>query len=892
MNQAEYLVAAARVNGTSCDQEAIHIPGLIQPFGYLVAINAIGRITRVSENLCEILGVQGEELINQDIAVVDPKLRDIAKNPGDIDAKIRLKDRSLVGRCFKANDEWVVELQPQDEVASPSMLRMFHQSILDIGRQQSLDEVVSCLPGLVKELTGYDRVMVYQFEEDAHGAVVAEAKNESLEPLLGLHYPATDIPVQARALYKQNLIRMISDVNYAPVAVISAPNLGPLDLTMSYLRSISPMHIQYLKNMQVSATLVVSLIVDGKLWGLISCHHYQGKRYLDPSCRQMCISVGAVASFAIASCKELNRRVRMFTNEMITEKFIADLKRNRSVGESLALHQESLLLAAGARGLCLVEHEAITTWGECPSRSDIHKLSRWLGTVLTDQRLYQTNHLKRDYEDAEAIKDTASGVIAIRLPVNFSNTSKDCFLLWFQPEQIETIYWAGNPEKAVSTNGAGSVLSPRSSFERWKGIKKNQSTPWPEEVLTTVARFNLHIVDSALEDFRMLSHRAQVRISQLERLSSLGQLSTGIAHDFNNILLGIQGGAQLISGTSDGKKIESAIGRIKMFCERGAILVQGLLRHSRADAADYTIADCRSILSYLTAFVHTMEGRQFNFQIRDKTGPGQLLIVGNGNEILQCLLNLVNNAKDAQKGRNGLIEITMAEDTGRDLVLFSVKDQGTGIDPQYLERIFDPFFSTKKSNAGTGLGLANVRQIVRSHGGDVSVQSKLDQGSTFTIALPKQKIAKQHLPLTDRTSGNGIGHKPRDMRHASVLYVEDDADLRETFTELLLEYFATVESVDGGEAGLDLVRRGQRRFDLVISDLRMNGMDGMAFYLEFRQLDQTTPFVMATGELLTKQAVLGDRTDPNFDMITKPFEVERLVELVAGFAHGSGKLKH
>ena len=169
MNQAEYLVAAARVNGTSCDQEAIHIPGLIQPFGYLVAINAIGRITRVSENLCEILGVQGEELINQDIAVVDPKLRDIAKNPGDIDAKIRLKDRSLVGRCFKANDEWVVELQPQDEVASPSMLRMFHQSILDIGRQQSLDEVVSCLPGLVKELTGYDRVMVYRFDDEGHG---------------------------------------------------------------------------------------------------------------------------------------------------------------------------------------------------------------------------------------------------------------------------------------------------------------------------------------------------------------------------------------------------------------------------------------------------------------------------------------------------------------------------------------------------------------------------------------------------------------------------------------------------------------------------------------------------------------------------------------------------
>ncbi|MCX6108906.1 MAG: ATP-binding protein [Proteobacteria bacterium] len=892
MNQAEYLVAATPIDGTSCDHEAIHIPGLIQPFGYLVAVNAIGRITRISENLCEIIGMRGADLLNQDIAVIDPQLRDVAKNPGDVDKKVRLRGRSLVGRCFKANDEWVVELQPQDEAATPSMLKTFHQSILDIGRQQSLDEVVSCLPGLVKELTGYDRVMVYQFEEDAHGAVVAEAKNEDLEPLLGLHYPATDIPVQARALYKQNLIRMISDVNYAPVAVVSAANLGPLDLTMSHLRSISPMHVQYLKNMLVSATLVVSLIADGELWGLIACHHYQGPRYLDPSCRQMCISVGAVASFAIGSWKELHRRVRMFTNGLIAEKFIADLKRNRSVAESLAIHHESLLLAAGARGLCLIEHETVTTWGVCPSLSDIHKLGRWIGSILTDQKLYQTNHLKRDYEDAEAIKDTASGMIAIRLPVNFSNTSKNCFLLWFQPEQIETIYWAGNPEKAVNTNAAGSVLSPRSSFEKWKGIRKNRSIPWPEEVLTTVARFNLHIVDSALEDFRMLSHRAQVRISQLERLSSLGQLSTGIAHDFNNILLGIQGGAQLISGTSDGKKIESAVGRIKMFCERGAILVQGLLRHSRADAADYTFADCRSILNDLTAFVHTMEGRQFNFEIRDHTAPGQLLIVGNGNEILQCLLNLINNAKDAQIGRSGVIEITMAEDNARELVLFSVKDQGTGIDPQHLERIFDLFFSTKKANAGTGLGLANVRQIVRSHGGDVSVQSKLDQGSTFTLSLPKQKIPKQHQLQTDSTVGKGVYHKPRDMRQASVLYVEDDGDLRETFTELLLEYFATVESVDGGEAALDLLRRDQRRFDLVISDLRMNGMDGMAFYLEFRQLHLTTPFVMATGELLTKQAVLGDRTDPNFDMISKPFEVEKLIEMVAGFAQGSGEAKH
>jgi len=892
VNQAEHLVAATPIDVTSCDQEPIHIPGLIQPFGYLVAVNAIGKITRISENLCELLGLRGVDLLNQDIAVIDPQVRDIAKNPGDGDKKIRLRDRALVGRCFKASDEWIVELQPEDEVADPSMLKTFHQSILDIGRQQSLDEVLRCLPGLVKELTGYDRVMVYQFEEDAHGAVVAEAKNEDLEPLLGLHYPATDIPVQARALYKQNLIRMISDVSYAPVAVISSANMGPLDLTMSQVRSISPMHIQYLKNMLVSATLVVSLIVDGELWGLIACHHYQGPRYLDPSCRQLCISVGAVASFAIATWKELHRRVRMFTNGVITENFIADLKRNRSVSESLAIHKESLLMAAGARGLCLIEHETVTTWGVCPSLSDIHKLGRWIGGVLTDQKLYQTNHLKRDYEYAEAIKDTASGLIAIRLPVNFSNTSKDCFLLWFQPEQIETIYWAGNPEKAVNPNAAGSLLSPRLSFERWKGIRKNQSIPWPEEVLTTIARFNLDIVDSALEDFRMLSHRAQVRISQLERLSSLGQLSTGIAHDFNNILLGIQGGAQLISGTSDVKKIESAISRIKMFCERGAILVKGLLRHSRADSADYTFADCRSILSDLRAFVHAMEGRQFNFEIRDHTTPGQLLIVGNGNEILQCLLNLINNAKDAQIGRSGVIEITMAEDAVRELVLFAVKDQGAGIDPQHLERIFDPFFSTKKANAGTGLGLANVRQIVRSHGGDVTVQSKLDQGSTFTISLPKQKLPKQQPLLAEGAPGISLDHDTRDMREASVLYVEDDSDLRETFAELLLEYFATVESVDGGEAALDLLRRDQRRFDLVISDLRMNGMDGMAFYLEFRQLHQATPFVMATGELLTKQAVLGDRNDPNFAMISKPFEVEKLIELVAGFAQGGGEVKH
>ena len=875
MRIVEFVPSGTPIDLTNCDREAIHIPGHIQAHGLLVNSDAEGKILRCSANFCEFVGKNPHEVLGQHLGAFGQEFAEALKLPSGLETKIQLKTKTTTVRSTSLSSEKIIEFIPQlSSEIDPVVLKLYLENIVHLSQSKSLEDLLSALPAMVQGVTGFDRVMVYQFDEDWHGKVAAEAKRDHLEPFLGLNYPATDIPVQARELYKINTIRTIADVGYAPVPILAQDGLGALDLTMSQLRSISPMHIQYLQNIGVRATLTISLMVHGNLWGLIACHHYQGPLQIDSSLRQMCESFGAIASFGIASSQEILKRKILSVRDEQIENFIAGLRSSRSLSATLKAQHAAILSLTGAGGLCLVENELVSSWGDCPEQEHILKHADSLRRELDVKGYYCTASLAGTYAGASAIKKSASGTIAVKLSSFFSGSSKESLLFWFRPEHIETVNWAGNPDKAVNKNRNGQVLGPRESFEKWAEIRENKCVPWSETDVAAISKFHQRFVDLVFEDSKYINQQNELRIAQLERLSSLGQLAAGISHDFNNVLLGIQGAAKIVAANKDASKNLAATETIRLFCQRGAALVKGLLKYTRSDEKDFKPSDAKAILKDLTLFVQTMYDRQFNFEIFDDTADEPRLFNGNATEILQCLLNLVNNAKDALANKPGCIEIRLKDDGESGAIKFVVKDNGKGISGEILKRIFDPFFSTKEVDKGTGLGLANVREIIHHHGGELSVASELNVGSTFTINLPKIKVKAlpERGPLLSQTTGKSSTEKCKPLR---VLYVEDDPMIRETYDEILSEFFCSVDSVSNGDEAIEKTK--SFTYDLIISDLRMPGMDGLALYRKLRETDKITPFLLATGEVITRKGILGQGEDNLFEVIGKPFDENELL---------------
>ena len=283
---------------SNCDTEPIHIPGQIQSHGFLIAIDEGCIIKFHSENIRTFLTNLPDNLLGRHIHDIEPL---IGKNepPDFINQLInfgrgnRSFDQTnpfktdIQGTAFylviaAAGPFYLLEFEPSESDQQGDLQKLIGRTISEMLVDKNLNNLLSNSAMQVKRVIDYDRVMIYKFAEDGHGEVVAEAKNENLPSWLGLHYPASDIPKQARELYKLNHTRLIANVN-TPTSKILTTREGadqPLDLTYSQLRAVSPIHIQYLKNMHVESSFSISLLYKNELWGLIACHNYS-PRFID-----------------------------------------------------------------------------------------------------------------------------------------------------------------------------------------------------------------------------------------------------------------------------------------------------------------------------------------------------------------------------------------------------------------------------------------------------------------------------------------------------------------------------------------------------------------------------------------------------------------------------------
>jgi diguanylate cyclase (GGDEF)-like protein len=505
------------VDLTTCDREPIHTPGAIQPHGALLVSDARDwRVTHASANLDpRIFGRTLASVIGQaTCAEIETALQDEGYAPARIfTATLPTLERP---RCdivaHRLGGLVYAELEPAgDENERDALLSRAHAAIHVLRRAQTRQELCETAAREFKALAGYDRVMVYRFEADGHGEVVAEACEEGMEPFLGLRYPAGDIPSQARRLYLMQRVRVIADVGYSPVPVLAHPDLhgaAPLDMSYCALRGISPLHLEYLANMGVGASLAVSLIQDSALWGMLVCHH-RAPRRVSAHLRALCDLVGQLLSLLIGAKGQAEVAGERLQRQLLLDALGRRTMGAGSVADALAERPDDLLALLKADGALIRLGGKAHLIGRTPRLPDAAKIMASMRARCAGDGV-GTEALASGDPDFADLADTASG--AFTMPI--LHNPEDA-ITWFRPEVARTVTWGGNPDKAVEQDPVTGRLSPRKSFAAWQSLLKGHALPWRD-------------IDLAVaQDLRRLITTALLRQteSQLAHLSHYDELT-------------------------------------------------------------------------------------------------------------------------------------------------------------------------------------------------------------------------------------------------------------------------------------------------------------------------------------------------------------------------------
>ncbi|MDB6452874.1 histidine kinase dimerization/phosphoacceptor domain -containing protein [Falsirhodobacter sp. 20TX0035] len=474
---------------TACDREPIHIPGSIQPHGQMLVARAEGLRVTARAGLPH---PRFEQALNAPLAdVLGP---DLAASLDDLDGTLRVVGVLDLGGeawdtvAFRSGDHVVVECTPQrpEHPLDASFLNRLEQVGTGFERAVSFPDLFQKAAHAFRTLTGYDRVMVYRFIQDEAGVVVGESLAPDAPSFMNHHFPASDIPRQARALYVRNRVRVIADVGYDPQPIRGEGDMAQLDLSDSTLRSVSPVHIQYLKNMGIQASASVSIVKDGLLWGLIACHHHE-PRSLSLTTRLACQTLAVILSRQIRAREDADlyrERIRLRAQEDVV---LSNLGSERSLADFFADSGHKVAALLNADGFAAVQGLDLFTVGHCPDPSDIRALAEHV-RLPAALRTYATHQLSRDFPDAAFYSSVASGVVAVTM-----STEVPTILMWFRAEHLQTVTWAGNPHKDIPAD-PNATLNPRTSFEQWSETVTGRARPWThaeEEAAARIVRLML-----------------------------------------------------------------------------------------------------------------------------------------------------------------------------------------------------------------------------------------------------------------------------------------------------------------------------------------------------------------------------------------------------------------
>jgi chemotaxis family two-component system sensor kinase Cph1 len=701
----------------NCENEPIHTPGSIQPHGALIAVGLDGQVLTRSQNLPLYLGFDVEPGQPLPAALLDSLDGLVEAGLTAVDG---WADSSRYGEdqlgfdviAHRQGEVMYLEFEPQPlpQNAFYHLAGDAQRIITQIRHARNTDALLARLTSRIRDLTGYDRVMAYRFRHDDSGEVVAEAHRPDLVSYLGQRYPASDIPAQARRLYIQNPTRLIADVAYSPSPLVPAlhPRTGqPFDLSHCELRSVSPIHCEYLSNMGVHASMSVSIVVGGKLWGLFSCHH--------DSTKTLAYSVRLSFQMVSQICSALVERI-----EQIQEGEAINLAQTRVHALEAGLHDADDLMAAlcqegpGLDQLITCADVAVCLNGRVQTLHGLadaaaHQMNGYLA-MLSDRDLYALERWP-----GPEILNGLCGVLAVRF-----DHRENGWIMWLRTEQVENVRWGGKPEKIVDTGPLGARLTPRGSFEAWEEVVREQSTPW--------SRIDRTVAEYLRQALVKLVHN---RVSNTNSMRQM--LIAALGHDLRSPLQSITMAASMLSDSEQRtaklrQSIATSSGRMSRLVSH--VMELSRLQAGLGMALDRAPTDISTLFEALANEAElAYPGMQLDWAIE----PGLSASV-DPDRLAQVVINLISNASQHGTGNRARVSLRRCT-TG---LVMEVTNPALPISSDRLDNLFTPFKGTtsQRSNKdGLGLGLYISDAIARAHGGSITA-SQRDGDVVFEVKLP------------------------------------------------------------------------------------------------------------------------------------------------------------
>ncbi|MBP2263247.1 ATP-binding protein [Pseudomonas sp. BP8] len=729
-----------------CAQEPIQVPGSIQPQGFLLVLDEQElRILQASENAerwlglpaQEVLGCAFPELVSEgfDLRAHLQYLPDEEVFPFHIgDVQLRHGGPRLRVLVHRHDQVLITEFEPMRAASGPAgqgdyypLVRAFVSSV---HKADCIEDLLQQSVLQIKRITGFGRVKAYRFDAEGNGEVLAEVADPGYPSYLGLCFPASDIPRQARELYRVNRIRVIEDANYvaSPLLPTRNPRTGkPLDMSFAALRAVSPVHLQYMRNMGTLASMSLSIVVDGQLWGLISCHHEQPHR-VDLPTRTACELLGSVLSLQIESREAHTSTQTLLDMRQRSVMMLGSMANHDSVSQGLRVMPKVLLEFAGACGAAVISAEQCDLIGTTPPQAQVDALVDWLAGR---GEVFHTDNIRRDIDALPELAEHAGGLLAVSISQIHSH-----YLIWFRPEQTRVVNWAGRPEKHINPQG---WLDPRNSFEQWQEQLSGFCKPWDPLIIEGVQELRGAVFGIVLRKAEELAQLA----GELHRSNKeLEAFSYSVSHDLRAPLRHIAGYTELLGEIEGGGFSERGrrfLKHIEESAHFAGSLVDNLLNFSQMGRSALRLSDVdlnTLVASIRSEMAPDLAGREIVWEIAPLP-----TVIADPAFINMVLHNLISNAIKYTRGRSpGRITVG-ARQLENETEIF-ISDNGVGFDMAYAGKLFGVFQRLHRMEEfeGTGIGLATVRRIIERHDGRVWADGQIDQGASFHFTLPSKPI--------------------------------------------------------------------------------------------------------------------------------------------------------
>ncbi|AIT79562.1 HWE histidine kinase domain-containing protein [Novosphingobium pentaromativorans] len=847
-----------QVDLTTCDMEPIHVIGRIQSFGWLLSFSSDWIINHASLNCETLFGRNPRDLIGlmakdflSGSALHDIRTRLQILSGSNSVERIFEVDLLGDGRLFdtaihQSGRSYILEIEPHEGGRRRDFVSYVRPMIDRLRGSATIEQLCASAARHLRGLTGFDRVMVYRFEGDGAGEVVAESINGMVDSFKGLHFPASDIPAQARRLYARNMLRIISDVDdpTVPIHPACGPNGDPLDLSMSGLRAVSPIHIEYLRNMGVKASMSVSIMRRGKLWGLMACHHYSP----------------LVLSYSVRTASELFGEFFAYLLDQKETDFALEKR-----ADSMRLHDEIMSRVAGGGTLLeafgeftesigrVIEFDGVIgfvdgqfiAYGDTPDKAEFTELARFLNTAGAST-VWSTDNIAAIFEPARQWADKAAGLLA--LPV--SRTPRD-YIVLFRKEQLRQVKWAGNPEKAVELGPNGARLTPRKSFEIWKEERRGYSRPWTGEETSAAESLRITLLEVVLR----LADAANIEREQASQQQDM--LIAELNHRVRNILNLIRG---LVSQSKEGA------GSIDEFAEIVGSRIHALARaHDQVTMTDWSPSSIYELFRTETAAYANNSADRVAID-----GPDALIAPGAFTTLALVVHELMTNS--CKYG-------ALSDSSGTVNILLSHGDDGS-LEIDWREsggpRVTEP---TRRGFGSTII----ERTIPHELNGSASV-SYPAQGLHAFFLIPSDHVSTFATPSAAHREAQGDPPSATDMAghlmNGTALIVEDNVIIAMEAEDVLRTFGFTDCRIAGSvAAALETIGEETIAFAMLDINLGKDTSEPIAEALQARGV----PFIFASGY---GERSLQSGPFKGVPVVTKPYGEREVRSAIARLLQG------